>query len=110
MFSHVAVGTNDLESAKPFYDAVMGVLGYGQGLRRAKGDFIYLSDNGMFLVTRPINGQPATYANGGTIGFTCGSTRQVDLWHAAGVSNGGRSIEDFPSVRKTGAGDLCLAY
>jgi catechol 2,3-dioxygenase-like lactoylglutathione lyase family enzyme len=110
MFSHVAVGSNDLERAKTFYDAVVGVLGHGRGVRRAQGDYIYLSDNGLFLLTRPINGHPATFANGGTIGFTCESSQVVDRWHAAGVANGGKSIEDPPGVRHTDAGDLYLAY
>ncbi len=30
MFSHVMVGTNDLERSKRFYDAVLGVLGVGE--------------------------------------------------------------------------------
>ncbi len=28
MFSHVILGTNDIEKAEKFYDAVMGVLGH----------------------------------------------------------------------------------
>ena len=110
MFNHVVVGTNDLEEAKRFYDAVLGTLGDGKGHRRAKGDYIYLSDGPSFIVTRPINGQPASHANGGTIGFVCQSSDQVDLWHAAGIANGGRSIEDPPGVRNTEAGPLYLAY
>ncbi|SAL66395.1 glyoxalase/bleomycin resistance protein/dioxygenase [Caballeronia terrestris] len=109
MFSHVAVGTNDLEKAKQFYDAVLGALGYeegfddlGQGLR-----YVYRDEEGLFIITRPRDGAPATHANGGTIGFTCQSPDQVDLWHAAGVANGGKSEEDPPGAR--GAG-LYLAY
>lgn len=110
MFSHVVVGTNDLESATRFYDAVMGALGHGKGQRRAKGDYIYLSGSASFIVTRPINGQPASHANGGTIGFVCRSREQVDLCHAAGMANGGESAEDPPGVRNTEAGPVYLAY
>jgi catechol 2,3-dioxygenase-like lactoylglutathione lyase family enzyme len=110
MFSHVVVGTNDLERAKSFYDAVLGTLGHREGRRRAKGDYIYLSDSASFIVTRPINGQAATHANGGTIGFVCQSKDQVDLWHAVGIANGGESVEDPPGVRNTEAGPLYLAY
>jgi catechol 2,3-dioxygenase-like lactoylglutathione lyase family enzyme len=112
MFSHVAVGTNDLEKAKRFYDAVLGVLGCGEGFddggqcRR----YVYRTDSGVFIVTRPRDGQSATHANGGTIGFVCQSTGQVDLWHAAGVANGGVSVEDPPGVRGAQAGGLYLAY
>jgi catechol 2,3-dioxygenase-like lactoylglutathione lyase family enzyme len=110
MFSHVVVGTNDLERAKRFYDAVLGALGHGEGLSRAQGDYIYLSEGASFIITRPINGQPASRANGGTIGFVCQSSDQVELWHAAGIANGGESIEDPPGVRNTEAGPLYLAY
>lgn len=110
MFSHVVVGTNDLEGAKCFYDAVLGTLGHGNAQRRAKGDYIYLSDGASFIVTRPINGDPASHANGGTIGFVCQSTDQVDRWHAAGIANGGKSVEDPPGVRNTEAGSVYLAY
>jgi catechol 2,3-dioxygenase-like lactoylglutathione lyase family enzyme len=110
MFSHVVVGTNDLEKAREFYDAVLGALGYGKGLFRSKGDYIYLSDRGFFMVTRPIDGHPATYANGGTIGFTCRSHQEVDHWHAAGITHGGVSDQDPPGVRHTEIGPLYLAY
>jgi catechol 2,3-dioxygenase-like lactoylglutathione lyase family enzyme len=110
MFSHVVVGTNDLESARRFYDAVLGTLGHSKGQRRARGDYIYLSDGASFIVTGPINGQPASHANGGTIGFVCQSREQVDLWHAAGIANNGQSIEDPPGVRNTEGGPLYLAY
>ena len=110
VFSHVVVGTNDLERAKRFYDAVLGTLGHEKGRRRAIGDYIYLSDSAWFIVTRPINGQPASHANGGTIGFLCQSSDQVDLWHAVGIANGGESVEGPPGVRNTEAGPLYLAY
>ena len=110
MFSHVAVGTNDLGRAKQFYDAVLGTLGYGKGLLRAKGDYVYLSDNAVLIVTRPLDGQPATPANGGTIGFTCQSIDQVDVLHAVALANGGKSVEDPPGIRNTEAGPLYLAY
>ena len=110
MFSHVVVGTNDLERAKRFYDAVLGTLGHGKGQRRAKGDYIYLSNGASFIVTRPIDGQPASHANGGTIGFVCESSNQVDLWHAAGLAHGGEPVEDPPGVRNTDGGPLYLAY
>ena len=64
----------------------------------------------IFGLTPPIDGQPATHGNGSTIGFTCGSPEQVEAWHAAGVANGGTSIEDPPGVRESAFGPLYLAY
>ena len=113
MFSHVAVGTNDLEKAKRFYDAVLGALRFGEGLNddnALRRRYVYRTDTGIFIVTQPLNGQPATTANGGTIGFTCRSTEEVDRWHAAGVANGGKSDEAPPGVRESGGSSLYLAY
>jgi catechol 2,3-dioxygenase-like lactoylglutathione lyase family enzyme len=113
MFSHVVVGTNDLEKAKQFYNAVLGALGYGDGVsddNDQRRRYVYRGDTGLFIITQPLNGQPAAPANGGTIGFACQSTKQVDLWHAAGVANGGRSVEAAPGVRQAAFGNLYLAY
>jgi hypothetical protein len=44
------------------------------------------------MITAPIDGQPATHANGGTIGFAAASPAEVDAWHKAGTENGGTSI------------------
>jgi catechol 2,3-dioxygenase-like lactoylglutathione lyase family enzyme len=113
MFSHVVVSTNDLEKAKRFYDAMLGALGYGEGRsddndRRRR--YVYSAGTGLFIITQPINGQPATSANCGTIGFTCQSTEQVDRWHAAGVANGGTTVEDPPGLRGPKVGGVYLAY
>jgi catechol 2,3-dioxygenase-like lactoylglutathione lyase family enzyme len=113
MFSHVVVGTNDLKKAKRFYDAVLGALGYGEGLsddNDKRRRYVYRGHTALFIITQPLNGQPATPANGGTIGFACQSTEQVDRWHAAGVASGGTSAEAPPGVRKASAGSLYLAY
>jgi catechol 2,3-dioxygenase-like lactoylglutathione lyase family enzyme len=109
MFSHVMVGTNDLDRAKKFYDAVLGTLGIKPAIVDGNRIF-YISPNGMFSVSKPIDGKPATSANGGTIGFAASSTAQADAWHAAGVANGGTTCEDPPGVRAGGFGKLYLAY
>lgn len=64
----------------------------------------------MFGVTEPIDGQPATVGNGMTIGFRCTSPEQVRQFHDTAVALGGRSIEDPPGIRQTGAGEMFLAY
>ncbi len=109
MFSHIMVGTNDLDRAKTFYDKLLGTLGVPPA--RVDGHRIfYFTQGGIFGVSKPIDGQPATHANGGTIGFACATTDQADAWHAAGVANGGTSIEDPPGWREGGFGKLYLAY
>lgn len=110
MFSHVMVGGNDIARSKKFYDAVFGAIGGEPGVQDARGRLIYSHNGGRFLVSRPIDGAPATHANGGTIGFTMSGPAQAQAWHAAGVANGGTSIEDPPGVRQGGAGQTYLAY
>ncbi|MCK6554319.1 VOC family protein [Candidatus Binatia bacterium] len=110
MFSHIMVGSNDLDASKKFYDAVLGTLGLGPGITDDKGRFFYLSPHGVFAVTKPIDGKPATAANGGTIGFSVNDPATVDAWHAAGVANGGTTCEDPPGVREGGLGKMYLAY
>ena len=109
MFSHVMVGTQNLEQSKKFYDAVLGTLDISAG-RIDRHRVFWRSKTGLFGVSIPIDGKPATFANGGTIGFTCTSAEQVHAWHAAGVANGGTSIEDPPGVREGAAGKMVLAY
>ena len=110
MFSHVMVASNDIDRSKKFYDALFGATGGKPGVEDAKGRLIYVHNGGLFMVSKPIDGKPATHANGGTIGFTMASPEQADAWHKAGVANGGRSIEDPPGIRQGGAGPMFLAY
>jgi catechol 2,3-dioxygenase-like lactoylglutathione lyase family enzyme len=109
MFSHVMIGADDIDAAKTFYDAALGALGVGPGTVDGNRVF-YMTPTGRFAVSRPINGEPACPANGGTIGFAASSTDQVDAWHAAGVASGGVSCEDPPGVREGRAGQMYLAY
>ncbi len=111
MFSHIVVGSNDIDRSKSFYDAVFGAIGGAPGISDPKGRLIYMHNGGMLLVTKPIDGNTATHANGGTIGFAMESPEQADAWHAAGTRAGGTSVEDPPGVRVLeGAGSLYLAY
>lgn len=109
MFSHVMMGTNDLERAKTFYDAVLGTLGVAPG-RVDRHRVFYRTPTGALGISLPINGEPACHANGGTIGFLAADTAQADAWHAAGLANGGISIEDPPGVREGAVGKMYLAY
>lgn len=108
------VGSNDIERSKRFYDAVLGVLGAGEPNRNqnATGQvrLFYIHNGAMFCVSEPINGEKATVANGGTIGFKCSSPEQVQQFHDVAVAHGGTSIEDPPGLRQRKTGDLYLSY
>jgi catechol 2,3-dioxygenase-like lactoylglutathione lyase family enzyme len=108
MFNHIMVGSNDIGRSKKFYDALLGAVGGKPAREDAKGRLIYAHDGGVLMVSPPIDGKPATHANGGTIGFKLASEAQGKAWHDAGVANGGTSIEDPPGVRP--GGTAYLAY
>lgn len=109
MFSHIMIGTNDLERAKTFYDAILGTLGVPPGFVDRHRIF-WRTPEGIFSVSKPIDGQPATAGNGSTFGFACSSPEQADAWHAAGVAHGGSTCEDPPGVREGTSGKMYLAY
>lgn len=55
------------------------------------------------MITKPIDGKPATAANGGTIGLAAASREHVLAWHRAGTEHGGAAIESPPAERPNGA-------
>jgi catechol 2,3-dioxygenase-like lactoylglutathione lyase family enzyme len=110
MFSHVMVGSDDIARSKKFYDALFTAIGGRSGSEDAKGRLLYLYNGGLFMVSKPIDGEAATHANGGTIGFTMTDPDQAEAWHKAGVANGGSAIEDPPGVRQGSVGPMYLAY
>jgi catechol 2,3-dioxygenase-like lactoylglutathione lyase family enzyme len=114
MLSHVMIGTNDIERSKRFYDAVLGVLGAGPATsnKNATGQvrLFYRHDGSTFCVSEPIDGKPASVANGATIGFKCSSPEQLRQFHDVAVAHGGVSIEDPPGPRDSKPGAMHLAY
>jgi len=108
MFTHIMVGANDPSKSIAFYDAALSPLGInGQTM----GDRAFYSspNGGAFGVGKPANGEAATFANGGTIGFKAESKEHVDAFHAAGCANGG-TCEGKPGKRTGAPGDPYGAY
>ena len=111
MFSHVMLGSNDIERSKRFYDALFAVTSGLPGTIDPRGRLIYSHLGQRFMLSKPIDGEPACCANGGTVGFTMDSAEQAKAWHDAGVANGGASVEDPPGKRPSVAGgSIYLAY
>jgi catechol 2,3-dioxygenase-like lactoylglutathione lyase family enzyme len=110
MFSHMMVGSNDIERSRKFYDALFAAVGGKPATLDPHGRLVYRHNGAAFLVTKPIDGKAATHGNGATIGFAVSGPEQANAWHAAGVANGGKAIEDPPGVRVGAAGSLYLAY
>ena len=110
MFSHVMLGADDVEASKAFYDAALGALGAKPGRVDPKGRAMYMQGGGIFMLTNPIDGKPASAANGSTIGFTAATPEEADAFHKAGLENGGTAIEDPPGWREGAGMRLYLAY
>ena len=110
MYSHVMLGSNDLERSKTFYDAIFGATGGREGKIDPKGRLVYVNNGGILLITTPIDGAPATHGNGSTVGFAVDGPEQAQAWEAAGVAAGGTAIEDPPGVRSGNGMNLYLAY
>jgi catechol 2,3-dioxygenase-like lactoylglutathione lyase family enzyme len=114
MLNHIMIGSNDIERSKRFYDAVLGTLGAGEPIRNVASTghirLFYRHDGSSFCLTQPINGEPASVANGSTIGFKCSSPEQLQAFHDAAVANGGTSIEEPPGLRQGATGAMYLAY
>lgn len=110
MYSHMMVGSNDIERSKAFYDALFKSVGGKEAMVDPKGRLMYMHNGGIFMVTSPIDGEGATPGNGMTVGFAMANPEQADAWHQAGVEAGGTSIEDPPGVRENPGMNLYLAY
>jgi len=114
VFSHIMVGSNDIERSKRFYDAVLATVGAGEAARNTNATgqqrLFYRHAGNTFAVSQPIDGEAASFANGGTIGFKCTSPEQVRLFHDTAVAHGGTSIEEPPGPRDTSMGRFHLAY
>lgn len=110
MFSHVMVGADDLDKSRFFYDAMFEAIGGKPGVSDPKGRTSWIHKGSVFMLSKPIDGKPASCGNGMTIGFQCDSPEMVDAWHEAGIGAGGKAIEDPPGIRENPFGKLYLAY
>jgi catechol 2,3-dioxygenase-like lactoylglutathione lyase family enzyme len=112
MLTHIMVGSSDAEASRAFYDAALSPLGIAKSQmppgapRHFYGAF---GKGTMFAVGIPGNGEPATAANGGTIGFGAPDAAAVDAFHAAGLANGG-TCEGAPGPRPNAPGNAYGAY
>jgi len=97
MFTHIMIGTNDLERSRAFYDATLGALGIAKS-NPALAGLVYLKEGPFLGIRKPRDGKPATAANGGTIGLRAPSRRAVREFHAAALATGGTD-EGAPGPR-----------
>ena len=110
MYSHVMLGSNDLDRSKKFYDALFAATGGKEGRVDPRGRLVYVNNGGILLITKPIDGEAAAPGNGSTVGFAVDGPEQAQAWEQAGVAAGGTAIEDPPGVRSGSGMNLYLAY
>lgn len=91
MIGYATIGTNDLEKAKVFYDAVFEPLGGKRTFANGERMQFYAASGtpGMIAISKPYDEQPATFGNGSMFGLPATSTEQVDAVHAAAIVAGG---------------------
>jgi catechol 2,3-dioxygenase-like lactoylglutathione lyase family enzyme len=119
MLSYVYFGTNDLERATRFYEAVFAPLGMSRCITgdpawdRVSAGWGMYEDNGArelgFWIGTPFNGQPATSGNGCMVAFSARSWQAVDDFHAAALSHGG-TCDGAPGLRPHYNPDFYAAY
>jgi catechol 2,3-dioxygenase-like lactoylglutathione lyase family enzyme len=96
---YATVGSNSLEKAKAFYDALFSPAGIAGVFEHPTGGRIYgKSGNIIFGVLGPYDGKPATVGNGAMIAFKCDSAAAVDEFHARALKLGGAD-EGAPGYR-----------
>ena len=100
MIGYVTVGSNDLEKARGFYDALMPAIGAARIMEF--GDNFTMYGTGMgkpgFAVCKPHDGKAATAGNGNMASIACDSRAKVDALYAKAMELGG-SCEGPPGVR-----------
>ncbi len=114
MFNHIMIGTNDIGKSKAFYEKVLAVLGAIKSMDNTTAGgterVFFMHDGNTLALSQPIDGEPASAANGMTIGFKCSSPEQVKELHDVAIEAGGTSIEDPPGLRETTMGPIHLSY
>ena len=101
MIGYVTLGTNDLDGARSYYDALLGTLGAKRLMQLEENGFtLYGIDmtTPSIALTTPYNGQPAQPGNGNMIALQMQERAQVDALHAKAIELGG-SDEGAPGVR-----------
>lgn len=96
---YATVGSNDLEKAKAFFDALFAPFGIMGMFDHPTGGRIYGKDGEFFFgVLGPFDKQAAVPGNGTMISFRCNGPEEVDAFHARALSLGARD-EGAPGYR-----------
>lgn len=91
MIGYVTVGSNDLDKAMAFYDAILPILGLKPGFDHPRGGRMYVNGGGEFVigVLSPFNGEAAAVGNGQMIALKAENHDQIRAIHAKALELGG---------------------
>ena len=110
MIGYVTIGALDVEKALPFYDSVLGAIGYERG--DPSGGWAFYGPKGgspCLGICKPHDGQPARAGNGIMVALKADSQDQVAAVHAAALAAGG-SDEGAPGYRPPDGTEFYGAY
>ena len=102
MIGYATLGTNDIDAALTFYDALLATAG-GKRLMQMPDErkltfYGAGADKPMLVVGKPYDGQAATAGNGTMVALAADSRAQVDQVHAKAMELGGAD-EGAPGMR-----------
>ena len=101
MIGYVTLGTNDIERAAKFYDALLGEFGANRFMETERLIAWHTgSDRPGFGIIKPADGQPATAGNGSMIAFHAETQEKVNAMYKKALELGG-SDEGAPGPRGT---------
>jgi len=103
MIGYVTLGTDDLERARGYFDALFETIGAKRIMQFADEDggfTMYGKSMGRpaVVITRPYDKQPAHHGNGNMVALAMDSTDKVDAFHAKALELGGTD-EGAPGYR-----------
>jgi len=90
VFTHVTVGTNNLDQARAFYDNVLGEIGLKRMADLGENGSIWGQGAPSFFVLKPANGEPASVGNGVTVSFEAPNRASIDAFYSTALSAGAK--------------------
>jgi len=102
VIGYVTLGTNDMQRAARFYDALLAELGAKRAMETETFILWSAAPGGpMLSVIQPYDKQPASVGNGVMVALAAGSKAQVDAIHRKALELGGTD-EGAPGPRGAG--------
>ncbi len=90
MIGYITVGTNDMDRAAAFYDALLAEMGAKRAMESDR--FVGWSSaegSPMFMIIKPADGNDAKAGNGSMVAFHAGSNDNVNALYAKAIELGG---------------------